>query len=102
MGANKMMVGASRQANEYSKSAKKGNTRSAFASITSNVFTFALRDDTSLGGMFRDAVKLLHIKVLDHTSAQAIMKRANEIGLTKGELDHPVWTRSNAMNETVK
>jgi len=96
------MVGASRQANEYSKSAKKGNTRSAFASITSNVFTFALRDDTSLGGMFRDAVKLLHIKVLDHTSAQAIVKKANEVGATKGELDHPVWTRSNAMNETVK
>lgn len=99
---NTMMIGASRQAKEYSKSAKKGNTRSAFSSITSKVFSHVIRDDTSLSGMFKDAVTELGTKILSHTSAEAIMKLSNETGATKGELDHPLWNRSAAMNDTVQ
>jgi hypothetical protein len=96
-----MMIGASRQEKEYTKSAKSGNTRSAFASITSRAFRVAIRDETSLSGLFRDAVGVVEKRVVSHVAAEAAVKAANETGATKGELDHPAWTRSVAMNGTI-
>ena len=52
----KMMMGSSNSAAEYESAAKKGETRSAFATITSTNYDVYLLDEMSLSPMFKDAI----------------------------------------------
>jgi len=98
---NTMMVGASRQEKEYQKSAKSGRSRVAFASVTAKVYTAALRDDSSLTGMFKDGIHEVEKYILLHIAAKAALTSANTTGATMGELDLPVGARSAATNSSI-
>merc|ERR1712023_204803 len=58
-GSASMEMGSSESAKEYNKAASTGETRSAFASITSKSYDFYLTDNSRIHPLLKAAVKKL-------------------------------------------